>query len=533
MSERDQSYDVATAYDVATDSIHDILIAQAGDYVDDELRANLGQLIGADEMIKHIDGYHRINIDIANTSVDNMFARLYTALQQAKNIEVSGRKIYAEIEKFNTCLDRRVVEARLDRYRKQLKIGQIAVPKNSGEGETELLLIPVAHRQHFLQDLDAFEDQVRSDDQPCGSLCENEPSKEDIFLFLHSGVGPLMERIQRVKDHTLSRLELEQSMIQEIQDTSCTLHYTDARATIRDVLRELTGEAITQAAPQEVKKEFNKLIKMLEEYSHSPEECILDHCILEQSVETYTQNLFARIDRLITQRNVEIIDRLKLLPKEKKARPSSDQDQDTTIAKGGECAVADSSDQEEKVTRGDNEESVFSDAGIHDAIFSWINSSRPTRMQFEEFGTKEKSIYVVRAISPGLNEISELTREKMPHEIQRAIEQQAKAIVDGIMPFHKGSKSKLMLNQSNRNLGYEGITIWYTAKRRKNAERVYFTYVDSVGELLPDGFVPKLDINKKCLIILAETDKKNQVEVIQHLTGLGRRMIRKGNAGSI
>lgn len=138
-------------------------------------------------------------------------------------------------------------------------------------------------------------------------------------------------------------------------------------------------------------------------------------------------------------------------------------------------------------------------------------------------------------MTANLAEIAADVRQKSPttkNEVNQydAIEKQiALRIAGGIMPY-KNTNSIKRIKQKPVGV-FEGLSIWYSHDLSPNAPRIYFT-VKKMGELLI-AEDPRIDHAAHGVVILAESDKANQVSVLQVLTGGSHRAIRRGGAGSV
>lgn len=147
--------------------------------------------------------------------------------------------------------------------------------------------------------------------------------------------------------------------------------------------------------------------------------------------------------------------------------------------------------------------------------------------------------YVVRALTPGLEEIATKSREKAhtAHDGTNEYDQIATSILarlnDGIMPFHKSSGSK-PVRKINQKSDYANTPIWYNHELAPNAPRLYYT-VKAASELIKPQELKRIGLKEDatCMVILAETDKGQQIEVLKKITGLSHASLKKGGAGSI
>lgn len=162
---------------------------------------------------------------------------------------------------------------------------------------------------------------------------------------------------------------------------------------------------------------------------------------------------------------------------------------------------------------------------------SWLDE--PATLQLQPHRTKQGFVFVTHAIHPKLLPISEAVRAKQPskkkdvNRIDSKIAVIARSAANGHFPWTDMPSVKKLDSFAN-STGYQHETIWYSYDKAHNANRVYFT-MKQIKDLNKDASHG----DTWCIIIMAETDKQNQIETLQHITGDSVSSLRSGNAGSI
>jgi hypothetical protein len=138
-----------------------------------------------------------------------------------------------------------------------------------------------------------------------------------------------------------------------------------------------------------------------------------------------------------------------------------------------------------------------------------------------------------------LQQISEFSRAKSQLNNEGATQYDlmtkklVASLLEGIMPYHPNSGFKSLRRIGERSI-YKGIGIWCIKDVAPNAPRLYFT-VKNAGDLASSDQLSKyqIDANTLVAIIVAETDKVNQIETLAELTGNSRRQLSHYGVGSI
>jgi len=163
----------------------------------------------------------------------------------------------------------------------------------------------------------------------------------------------------------------------------------------------------------------------------------------------------------------------------------------------------------------------------------WIEGGGVIDSTVTEISNKFKSLYILYAMEDKFQNIAEETLSKgLSNKIYGAISNQANLMFDGNMPWeHRSSNIKKLKKDVKAPDEYRNEKIWYTYDLRPNAPRVYFI-VKKASEIEVSND-PVLDPQAMCMIIVAITDKKQQLTVLKRLTGKDQDTLVAEGAGSI
>lgn len=180
--------------------------------------------------------------------------------------------------------------------------------------------------------------------------------------------------------------------------------------------------------------------------------------------------------------------------------------------------------------------------GVRTIARHTVNAQAPWQTEtvsteLDEMEYQGGSIYVGRFVEQNLEKIAKAVRDKSPTQkdelnmFDAITHEVVKMLCCGIMPWHGVNSIKRVSSISDRS-PYAGESIWRTVDVSPNTPRLYFS-LKEVEQVVTSEDVKKLDESKKILLIVAETDKANQLEVLQTITKQSRRFLRNNGAGSI
>lgn len=177
-------------------------------------------------------------------------------------------------------------------------------------------------------------------------------------------------------------------------------------------------------------------------------------------------------------------------------------------------------------TRASRQKVIRESLGIQSFNLEWIGE-QPEKLEVSRY-VDEIELEVIRALSPKLKKIAEsFDRNPVNKEgldkIQAIIDQAAKCIAGGVMPWHPNSSIRHEKSSKTRAKGYPE-TLWYPYDISPNTPRVYFALGPEVpGEIMP---------TKRQMFIIAETDKAHQIEALAILSTQARSRLRVKKVGS-
>jgi hypothetical protein len=172
-------------------------------------------------------------------------------------------------------------------------------------------------------------------------------------------------------------------------------------------------------------------------------------------------------------------------------------------------------------------EAIAQPQGIQVFEFPWL-SSQPVELDVVRY-SQAIHIDLVCALSGPLDKLArDIDRNPInSHGLDKyeaVIEHLAKRIASGVMPWESSNSVKRQKSKVRADKSYPD-TIWYTFDRSPNAPRVYFT-------LGPEEAIANDARPCRKLIILAETDKSHQTDVLSEFTGLSVQRLRAHGAGA-
>lgn len=156
-----------------------------------------------------------------------------------------------------------------------------------------------------------------------------------------------------------------------------------------------------------------------------------------------------------------------------------------------------------------------------------------------------QDVLVLDAIGPstgnGLRAIAEQSRAKVERPKQGTLNPYdsmryhvAKLQAAGISP--EADKSRYLERVHTESEKYAGFTLWHTTGKGPNVERGYYGFCKLGDIAAPDTALPPGidDPDTKVVLVVAETDKKNQVKALKYLTTATHASLRGGGgAGSV
>jgi len=153
----------------------------------------------------------------------------------------------------------------------------------------------------------------------------------------------------------------------------------------------------------------------------------------------------------------------------------------------------------------------------------WVYNSKPTLVPVTEVSVGGQTVYIARGISDNLLKIAEVCRKKALtradelNEYDYIARLHARRIAEGIMPYQQSSSSVRRLKTTAKSLNdsYKDLTIWYSVTANNNSvtSRLYYT-LKKMSDILP-AKIAGIKMDSLCVVVLAETDKEYQPEVLK------------------
>jgi hypothetical protein len=180
--------------------------------------------------------------------------------------------------------------------------------------------------------------------------------------------------------------------------------------------------------------------------------------------------------------------------------------------------------------------------GRRDVVVSlpWLDAGTPTVLRdMVEVRYQGEAVVIVDAIGSGkLRGIAEESRLKVkpaddgaqnPYDRMRV--RAACMLAAGISPSNDSSGS--LKHCSSMSEEYADFAVWHTFSKGTNVERGYYAFT-TMDKITPaSSRIAGESSNIKVLLVLAETDKRGQIQTLSHLTTASRRRLRNRRAGSI
>jgi hypothetical protein len=96
------------------------------------------------------------------------------------------------------------------------------------------------------------------------------------------------------------------------------------------------------------------------------------------------------------------------------------------------------------------------------------------------------------------------------------------------MPFQDPAVKKIKNKPSDMRDGYKKTSIWYSFNVSPNAPRLYFTVLPA-----PSNIDNNVGADDLMLVVMAETDKANQIDIFKRFTTKSHTALVNQGAGSI
>lgn len=170
--------------------------------------------------------------------------------------------------------------------------------------------------------------------------------------------------------------------------------------------------------------------------------------------------------------------------------------------------------------------------GMH-TVLSPLNGVGQHQAEVHELRFGKNVVLVVYAYDPSLQTTSEQSRAKYDrasgkvHSYDIAIRTVAEQLANNESVENLVSKTLKYVNGSKRSKPYADMTVAGKKVRSANDSNIYFTF-STTKELHLD--IPDI-ADSQCIVVLAETDKANQLAVLQRINGTRAARLKSKRAG--
>ncbi len=280
-----------------------------------------------------------------------------------------------------------------------------------------------------------------------------------------------------------------------------------------------------------VKRELRKTNEMIQAYIDNPEAVLADvyMTVVSEELEEYiTNNVQDSLVRANTRLYSELESPRDNAPKEPESTAPITK-RERRIVDGIALAARAATQKSVEDLRDKPQEWPKT---THSVVVSseWLH---PQERNVQEIITPNGSVYVFEGIADELIAIRDATIAKI-NKIPGKINTAAEKIAQGNLPWTTHNTFKRLDLGDKPPVAYKDESIYYIPDKSPNAPRIYFT-VKRAGALevvYPDR-KPILDPEQWCMTIVAITDKAQQIDTLQSLTGKTRKQLIADGAGSI
>lgn len=339
---------------------------------------------------------------------------------------------------------------------------------------------------------------------------------QDDFPSLGDGAQEMLDYgIEVVGNELKSLIEDFHNSLPMHQHDKSKLQKISAKM-VKIVTRDGTPGFIVNTTPHEkalLLRKARKLNDWLTGLIEQPEK-VLAKVVTDEYEQAVFDTNFRKVEASILAANTQIFRGLG--PRQKVAyQPTEKLDQEE---------VTEASTDKEPAQKSEaNLEFTVVDKGEPLLKLPWVYNSKPTPVPLTEVSVGGQTVYIARGISDNLLKIGEVCRKKATsradglNEYDYIAQLHARRIAEGIMPYQQSSSSVRRLKVTTKSLNdpYKDLAIWYsfTANNNSVTSRLYYT-LKKMSDILPDK-TPSIKMDSLCLVVLAETDKEYQTEVVK------------------
>jgi hypothetical protein len=170
--------------------------------------------------------------------------------------------------------------------------------------------------------------------------------------------------------------------------------------------------------------------------------------------------------------------------------------------------------------------------GLVELEFPWVANTKEYPVQVLK--GSDRNIFVVNAQEPKVATLSTEVKTGLPKNeagqdvFDISILHRARTLAAGIMPHVDPSVRRIKNKQSDLRDSYKKTTIWYPFDISPNAPRLYFTVKPA-----PKNLGENIGPDDLLLVVLAESDKAHQIDVLKRFTTKSHKALVQQGAGSI
>lgn len=419
----------------------------------------------------------------------------------------------------------RTLRAEKDKAVQWINRGKVEVIDEETD-EPKWINLPNAVVPKFIQAIN--EASLSPDEALYNQQSFTDMSEEEAGVLLGSTTFSVIEELSNL----LSSLPTNEELISGNLDGLQLILEADTLNVDRDILRYSPDSPVLRA----IRKKVIKLSKVIDEFANNPavfsakalykknteliEQQISDlvrGTLLEATTETYASLDPDELKR-VKQRTIEEAPKLSKRQK-RRQKQLAEQAMSSTV----------------KIDE-ENPLDIITEQYIDDLSLTlpWIDGGEEFTGRATELRAGSRVVYVINGMEDKLQTIANETQDKeeIASKVTNAINHQAQLLLGGYMPWERQTSTVKSLGKNGRApKEYSSEAIWYSFDIRPNAPRVYFVVKDASE--IETGDQPKLNPDAKCMVVLAITDKSQQISVLQRLTGQNRAYLVAHGAGSI
>jgi len=377
------------------------------------------------------------------------------------------------------------------------------------------------------------------------------PQYKDVFLHAFDEVASLSVSITHESPIDTGQEMRECALLFAGAEHSVQLSKAIAAMTnLMEIRGEHDGSPVRAWKPEYAESpECKKLLRavrrmqdMLLDYKQDPsafaqQSVVHRNSEIDERVEdTFTMYLLSYMSDAYEQLQYQIRSdkkRAKLERQQKHSANKREKDETAVVAVSssreiGKTALQTSEDQSEWT----QDKSHLVGCGEVTVKLPWTQSANQTNMTVMEYAGGK--VYVIRAYVEGLSDIAQSARNHTTKsgglpDSDKLLAKLARKVAAGVDPaaMHNSGIARL-----SKSLPVYGRSVWSNKGVFANSMRTYFV-LKPVGEVVISDNDTIIDPDAQCMVVIAETEKKNQVPVLQKLTGQSYQSSRAKNAGAI